>query len=185
MAEGNQATIAVEQGETQELVVRMTAQKGGHEVVITRVLDAPRNLVYQAMTDPSLIQRWWGPKELVNEVEKFEARPGGLWRVVQRDPNGKEYGFHGVFHEAMPDERLIYTFEYEGTPGHVALQIDSLEDHDTKTQVNSIVVFQTPEDRDGMLASGMERGTRESMERLMDLLDELQEPESDKPPAGQ
>ncbi len=177
MAESKMSGTAVESGETQEMVLRMTADKGGREITMTRVIDAPRSLVFRAMTDPELIQRWWGPRDLSTTVEKFEPRQGGVWRIVQREPTGKEHGFHGVFHEVIPSERIVQTFEYEGTPGHVALQTDGFEERNGKTVVNTITVFQSPEDRDGMIATGMERGAKESTERLFDLLDELAEPE--------
>ncbi len=173
MAESKQGVDAVESGETQEMVLRMTAEKGGREISMVRIFDAPKNAVFQSMTDPALIQRWWGPRDLATTVEKFEARPGGVWRIVQRDPTGKEHGFHGVFHEVVPNERIVQTFEYEGTPGHVALQTDLIEERSGKTVVNTVTVFQSPEDRDGMIASGMERGAKESTERLNDLLDEI------------
>ena len=168
-------TEAGEPGESEEMVFKITAERGGREIVETMMFDAPRELVFRAHTDPALVQRWWGPKELVNTIEKFEPRTGGVWRVVQRDPKGKEYGFHGVFHEVIPNERVVRTFEFEGVPGHAALESSMFEQRSGKTVVNSITVFQTPEDRDGMIGSDMERGVRESMERLLDLLDELQE----------
>ncbi len=174
MAETRHTATDVEPGETQEMVLKLTAEKGGREIFQTAVFDAPRDLVFRVHTDPTMLQRWWGPKELSSTVEKFELRPGGIWRIIQRDPQGKEYGFHGVFHEITPGERIIQTFEYEGMPGHVALQTISFEEKSGKTVANNLTVFQTPEDRDGMIASGMERGAKEGIERLLDLLDELQ-----------
>lgn len=173
--------MGVESGETEEMVLKMTAEKGGREVTMMRIFDAPRDLVFKAHTDPSLIQRWWGPRDLATTVEKFEARPGGIWRIIQRDAKGTEHGFHGVFHDILPSVRIIQTFEYEPMPGHVSFQTDSFEEKSGKTVVNSVTVFQTPEDRDGMVASGMERGAKESYERLADLLDELQEADQNKP----
>ena len=174
MDETKQPEMAVEPGETQEMVLKITAEKGGREIYQTAVLDAPRDLVFRAHTDPTLIQRWWGPRELLTTVEKFDLRPGGVWRIIQRDPKGKEYGFHGVFHEVVPSERIVQTFEYEGMAGHVALQTITFEEKSGKTVANNLAIFQMPEDRDGMIASGMERGAKEGIERLLDLLDELQ-----------
>jgi len=175
MAETRQVTPAVEPGDTEEMVLRITADKGGREIAINRVLDARRESVWRAMTDPTLLQRWWGPKDLQTTIEKFEARPGGIWRILQRDGAGKEYGFHGVFHDIEPMERIVQTFEYEGAPGHVSLQTTTLEGRNGKTVVDTMSVFQSDEDRDAMIAAGMERGVRESIERLLDLLDELEE----------
>ncbi len=173
MEEKNRPQMAVESGEQQDLVLRLTAEKGGREISQVSILDAPREMVYRAHTDPTLIQRWWGPKELSTTVEKYEPRTGGVWRIIQRDPQGREYGFHGVFHDVIPSTRIVQTFEYEGTPGHAALQTITLEDRSGKTVVNNTMVFQTPEDRDAMLQSGAERGAMEGTERLLDLLDEL------------
>lgn len=173
MAESNRTEMAIEPGETEELVLRMTAEKGGREISQTLVIDAPRELVYRAHTDPTLVPRWWGPKDLSTTIEKLDLRPGGIWRFIQRDPQGNSYGFHGVYHEVTPMERIIQTFEYEGTPGHAALQTVTFEEKSGKTVVTTSMVFQTPEDRDGMIATGAERGAREGTERLLDLLDEL------------
>ncbi len=172
MAEIKQETMAVESGETQELVLKITAEKGGRELHQMAIIDAPRELVYRAHTDPTMLQRWWGPKDLQVKVDKYEPRPGGVWRIVNRDSQGKEYGFHGVFHEVIPNERIIQTFEYEGMPGHAALQTIDFEEKSGKTVVNTNMIFQTPEDRDGMIETGAERGAREGLERLLDLLDE-------------
>ncbi len=148
------------------------AEPGRQEVIITRVFDAPRELVFKTYTDPNLIPQWWGPKSLTTTVEKMDVRPGGVWRFVQRDAGGNEYAFNGVFHQIVPPERLVRTFEFEGMPGHVLLETVTLEDLDGKTKVTGRSVFQTVEDRDGMLESGMEGGAAETMDRLSELLAE-------------
>lgn len=182
VADSSRTGTATEKSETEEQVLRISAERGGREIIETMVFDAPRELVFRAYTDPVLVQRWWGPKELANTIEKFEPRTGGVWRIVQRDPKGNDYGFHGVFHEVVPNEKVVRTFEFEGVPGHVALESSMFEQAKGKTVVNSITVFQTPEDRDGMIGSDMERGVRESLERLLDLLDELQEASGEESP---
>ena len=75
-------------------------------VRIERVYDAPRELVFRAYTDPTLIAKWWGPAYLTTTVEKMDVRPGGAWRYVQRDPDGNVYGFHGEYREVDPPARL-------------------------------------------------------------------------------
>jgi uncharacterized protein YndB with AHSA1/START domain len=95
---------------------------------------------------------------------------GGTWRFLQRDDEGKEYGFHGVYHEVATPERLVYTMEYEGMPGHVTLVIDKFADHDGSTIMTSITIFQSVEDRDQMLQWGMEEGSNETTNRLNELL---------------
>ncbi len=150
--------------------LNLTAEPGKHSIVMTRDFDAPRELVFKAITDPNLIPQWWGPRSLTTTVDKMEVRPGGIWRFVERDADGNEDAFHGVYHDITLPERLIYTFEWEGMPGHVLLETVTFKDQDGKTRLTDISVFQTVEDRDGMLQSGMEGGAAESMDRLAELL---------------
>jgi uncharacterized protein YndB with AHSA1/START domain len=146
------------------------AEPGKHAVVLTHVVDAPRELVFKTITDPSLIDEWWGPRELTTKVEKMDVRPGGMWRFVQKDPNGNEFAFWGLYHTVLPNEKLAYTFEFEGMPGHVMMETVTFEDLDGMTKVTDSPVFQTVEDRDMTLKSGMERGARESMARFDELI---------------
>jgi uncharacterized protein YndB with AHSA1/START domain len=140
------------------------------EVVITRIFDAPRELVFKASTDPDLIPLWWGPKRYTTTVEKMDVRPGGVWRFLQRDQDGNEYAFNGVYREVVLPEREAHTFEFEGMPGHVMLETSVFEDFEGKTRLTVTDLFQTVEDRDGMFSSGMKEGATESMERLEGLL---------------
>jgi len=141
------------------------------EVVMTKVFDAPRKLVWKAYTDPKLIPRWWGPRYLTTTIDKMDVRPGGAWRFVSRGPDGSEFGFHGVYREIVKPERLSWTFEFEGVPGHVSIDTVALEELDGRTKVTVTSVFQSKSDRDGMVASGMESGATESTERLAELLE--------------
>jgi uncharacterized protein YndB with AHSA1/START domain len=100
----------------------------------------------------------------------MEVKPGGLWRFVQCDADGTEYAFHGVYHDVAAPERLVYTFEFEDMPGHVTLETMTLEGQGGKTKAIDKVVFQSVEDRDGMIASGIEEGVAETMDRLAELL---------------
>jgi uncharacterized protein YndB with AHSA1/START domain len=140
------------------------------EIVITRIFDAQRNLVFKVVTDPNLIPQWWGPKRFTTTVDKMDVRPGGVWRFVQRDTDGKEYAFNGVYREIAPPERLVYTFEFEGMPGHVILETVTFEEQNGKTKQVVTDLFQTIEDRDGMYKSGMEEGAVETMGRFEELL---------------
>lgn len=148
-------------------------EPGKQELISTTVLDAPRELVFRAYTDPKLFARWWGPRRYTNEIVKFDSRPGGEWRVIQRGADGSEHGFHGVNHDVVAPERICQTFEYEGFPGHVALQTATFESLGDKTRVVAHVVFPSVMDRDGMVGSGMKEGADESTERLAELLEEL------------
>jgi uncharacterized protein YndB with AHSA1/START domain len=149
---------------------RIIAERGKREVIITRVFDAPRDLVFKANTDRNLIPQWWGPRRLTTTIDKMEVKAGGLWRIVQRDAAGNEYAFHGVYHEVRSPERIVDTFEFEGMPGHVSLETCTLEEIGGRTKMINRSVYQTVEDRDAMLKSGMEEGVFESMDRLAELL---------------
>ena len=154
-------------------LTRITAESGGREITITRVFDAPRNHVFKAYTDPSLIPQWWGPKRFTTTVEKMEVKPGGIWRILQRGADGNEYAFNGVYHAIVSPQRLVRTYEFEGMPGHVSLETVTFEEQDGKTKVTATTVFQTVEDRDGMIRSGMREGVVETMDRLANLLEGL------------
>ncbi|MCO5996317.1 SRPBCC family protein [Actinoallomurus rhizosphaericola] len=153
----------------------ITAEPGIPQIIITREFEAPRDLVFRAYTDPELIVRWLGPRDLTTRFEYHEPRDGGRWRYVSTDPAGNEHGFRGVFHGTPSvDGGIVQTFEYEGVPGHVALETVTFEETGGRTLVRSVSGFQSVEDRDGMVASGAEYGVRESDERLTALLAELQ-----------
>jgi uncharacterized protein YndB with AHSA1/START domain len=150
-----------------------TIEPGKQDIISTVVLDAPRALVFKAYTDPKLFAQWWGPRQYTNDVEKFDIRQGGEWRVIQRAADGGAHAFRGVTHSVVAPERICQTFEYEGVPGHVALQTANFEDLGNKTRVTAQIVFQSVMDRDGMVAAGMQSGADESMERLAELLEKM------------
>lgn len=153
--------------------ITVIAELGKQECFITREFDAPRELVFQAFTDPELVPQWWGPRRLSTLVDKMDAKAGGQWRFLNRDPQGNEYAFHGVYHEVRAPERIIDTFEFEGLPqaGHVCLETLTLEAlPGGRTRLTTQSVFQSVADRDGMLQSGMEEGLNDSYERLAELL---------------
>ena len=151
------------------------AEPGRQEIFIKREFDAPRELVFRAYTDPDILVKWLGPKNLKMKIEKNAEAAGEPWRFIHSDENGNEFGFHGVCHELLAPERIIRTFEFEGLPetGHVSLETATFEElPNNRTRVTSQSVFKSIEDRDGMIASGMERGVNEGYERLDDLLRE-------------
>jgi uncharacterized protein YndB with AHSA1/START domain len=143
------------------------------EIVMTRVLDAPRDLVFEAHTSCEHLSRWWGPRKYEVTSCQIDFREGGAWRIVQRGPDGEEHGFRGEFREIVRPELITWTFEYEPMPGHVSVQTVAFREDDGKTTLTSTVLFDTVEDRDGMLESGMEGGAAESMDRLDEYLEEL------------
>lgn len=152
----------------------VTAEPGKQEITMTRTFDAPRELVFKMMTDPTMIPNWWGLKSTTTIVDKMEAKKGGVWRYVEQEASGNEYAFNGVYHDVVAPERLVYTFEFEGMPGHVLMETIRLEEQDGKTTVIDHSVFQSVEARDGMLNSGMEEGANESWDSLDELLAQVQ-----------
>jgi uncharacterized protein YndB with AHSA1/START domain len=144
------------------------------EMMLTRVFDAPRKLVFKAYIDPNLIPQWWGSKRLTTTVVKMDVRPRGIWRFVQRDSDGNEYIFNGMYHEILLPRRLVYTFEFEGMPGHVIVETVTFEEeHSGKTKLTSESFFQTVEDRDIMLNLRVGGGVAARMDRLAELLKEI------------
>jgi uncharacterized protein YndB with AHSA1/START domain len=136
-------------------------------IEFTRTFEAPRDLVFKAFTDPKAVPQWWGPAKYKTTVEKMEVKFGGAWRFTQVDDDGKEFAFYGVFHEVTAPERLVQTFEFGGYPGHVSLDSMTLEEvPGGRTKINAVSVFQSVEDRDGMVQAGMEGGMEEGYMRL-------------------
>jgi uncharacterized protein YndB with AHSA1/START domain len=141
---------------------------------MTRTFDAPRDLVFEAHTSCEHMQNWWGPRRYSFASCQFDFRPGGAWRIVQRGEDGDEHGFRGEFREIVRPERIVWTFEYEGMPGHIAVETLTLEeDEDGGTRLTARSVFDSREDRDGMLQSGMEEGAGETWDRLAEYVKTL------------
>ena len=152
----------------------ITAEPGSHAIVTEREVAAPRDLVFRCYTEPQLLAQWLGPRGYTTDIAEMDVRDGGTWRYVQTDPaTGAQYGFHGVFHGAPSPDQWVQTFEFEGWPGHVSMDTLHLEDRGDRTLIRTTTVFQSVEARDGMLASGMERGMSEGYSRLDELVETL------------
>lgn len=150
--------------------VEFSAPPNTPSLIITCLFDAPFEQVFNIWTDPQLIPQWWGPAYLDTTVERMEVRTGGSYRILQRAPDGKVHGFHGVYHAIEAPRRIVATFEYEGTPGHVSLETTTFEAQETQTKYRSHTMFQSFADRDAMLQTNCEAGVRETMERMATLL---------------
>lgn len=153
----------------------IAAPPGEPTIVITRFFEAPADLVFRAYTDPKAIPQWWGPSFLTTVVDQMDVRIGGKWRFVQHDAEGNEYAFRGEYLEIDPPRRMVQTFEFEGMPGSVSVETATLEEQDGGTLVTVRSVFDTVEERDGMVQSGMEEGATETWERLADYVAGLKE----------
>ena len=157
-------------------------------LTITRVFDAPREPVWQAWTEPEHLRRWWGPKGFTSPVCRIDLRVGGAYLYCMRSPEGRDFWSTGVYREIVPLERLVCTDSFADEKGNVVpashygmssdfpleLQVTvTFEEHDGKTKLTVTDLFDTAEDRDGMLQSGMEEGAAESQDRLAELLADL------------
>jgi uncharacterized protein YndB with AHSA1/START domain len=140
------------------------------EIMMTRVFDAPRELVFEAHSGCEHMSQWWGPRGSTFALCDMDFRPGGRWRFVQRLPDGSEHAFRGEYREVVRPERFVWTFEYEGMPGRVSTGTLTFDERDGRTTLTARSVFDSVEDRDGMLQSGMEEGTGETWDRLAEHL---------------
>src|SRR5260370_13865221 len=139
------------------------------ELVITRVLDAPRELVFRLWTDPKHMAQWWGPRGFTNPVCEMDVRPGGAWRIVMRGPDGFEYPGRGVYREVVEPERLVFTnlaVDREGNTLLEGLTTVIFAEHGGKTKLTlqtSAVGLVADAAR---MLEGMEQGWTQSLERL-------------------
>ena len=139
------------------------------EIRTERVFDAPRERVWRALTVAEELAQWWGRGNPL-DVVRLELERGGHWRFVEHGPEGVS-GFEGRYREVTPPERIAQTFEWDGMPGHTLVETITLEDlGGGRTRVVTLSLFFTPEERDGMLGSGMEQGLDESYAALDRLL---------------
>jgi len=143
------------------------------ELELVRVINAPRELVWEAYTTPAYVEKWWGPRKYETKVLEMDVRPGGRWRTLNRG-EGKEHPFTGVYQEVVKPERLVTTFIYdvEGARDNSSLDIAIFEDlGDGRTKLITKGVFPTLEALQQALNSGMESGWVETLDRLVELLE--------------
>lgn len=144
---------------------------GDRQMRVERTFNAPRERVWRAYTEPQLLAQWWGRGNRL-DIERFEPERGGHWRFVEHHDGGTD-GFEGRFREFTPRDRIAYTFEWDGMPGHISVDDATFEDlGDGRTRVVIITTFLDAEDRDGMVESGMEGGMNESYAALDRLLEQ-------------
>lgn len=145
------------------------------EIRLTRLFDAPRRLVFEAMTKAEHVKHWWGRlgEGYSVPVCEIDFRVGGAWRFVNRHPNG-EAVFYGEYREIAPPRRVVFTEIFAQFPDTVSVVTAELTEEDGKTRLTATVAYPSTQVRDGVLASGMARGAGISYDRLEDLLGELQ-----------
>jgi uncharacterized protein YndB with AHSA1/START domain len=145
------------------------------EICMTRLFDAPRHLVFEAMTKPEHVKRWWGclGEGYSVPVCEIDLRVGGKWRFVNRHPGG-EAAFYGEYREITPPSRLVFTEIFEQFPDSVSVVTSVFTEEGGKTRLTATVRYPSLEVRDMVVASGMARGAGISYDRLEDLVAELQ-----------
>lgn len=139
------------------------------ELVLTRVLDAPRELVFKAWTDPKLLAQWWGPRGFTNPVCELDPRPGGAIRIHMRSPDGTVYPMTGVYQEIVEPELIVFTsaaLDDKGNPMFEMLTTVTFAEEGGKTKqtMRTRVIKVTPQA--APYIAGMEQGWTQSLERL-------------------
>ena len=145
------------------------------EIRLTRVFNAPAQLVFEAMTRPEHVRQWWGclGEGYSVPVCEIDLRVGGKWRFVNRHPKG-EAAFHGEYREINPPSRVVFTEIFEDFPDTVSVVTSELTEENGKTRLTATVAYPSIEVRDMVIASGMSRGAGISYDRLEDLVAKLQ-----------
>jgi len=153
---------------------RTTAWVEGQVLVMERIFDAPRELVWKVMNDPTLVTRWWGPHGYTTTVEEMDVRPRGRWRWINHTTGGESAPFRGEYLEVVPPERVVRTsyFDVPGFNDRPAIETMVLEDLGGRTKVTATSRFPSVEDLEGALAVGMIRGALETYDRLAALIAE-------------
>jgi uncharacterized protein YndB with AHSA1/START domain len=127
---------------------RQEAATTDREIVVTRVIDAPREQVFDAFTDTESVARWWGPTGFTSTIEEMDVRPGGLWRHTLHSPDGGDYSNKSIFSEVVPPERIAYTHHGpEDAPLLFDATIDFAE-HGVGTEITMRMLFPTAAERD-------------------------------------
>ncbi len=151
--------------------LQVSAPEGLPFIDFEREFDAPVTAVFQAHKEPDLVKQWMGPRDYETDIEIYDFRTGGRWRFVQRNQQGEEYAFNGVFHVVRENEFAIQTFEFEMFPEAVSIESITFEDlGDGRTRVRGHATYPSLEARDGMVSGGMEVGMNDGYQRLDDLL---------------
>ena len=147
---------------------RTTAYSQGNELVMERIFEAPRDLVWKVITDPERVSRWWGPRENTTTVEEMDVRVGGRWRWVNHTAEGFDAPFKGEYLEVVAPERYVRTeiFDVPGMDDKAAVETLTLEDLGGRTKLTSRTRFPSADDLQGALATGMIGGALQTYDRL-------------------
>ena len=139
-------------------------------VQLTRLVNAPRERVWQAWADPQQFVQWFAPKPFQLIIRKLDFRVGGKFDMAMRGPDGSDFPFTGTYREITPPAKIYWSGEFPGGPQDQISTVVTFQEQGGKTKLTDKSVYQSVEDRDGMLESGMESGAAETMDRLEELL---------------
>ena len=143
------------------------------EIVITRILNAPRSLVYDAWTDPKHIVHWWGPKGFTSTIHEIDVKPGGVWRLTMHGPDGVDYPNKIVFKEVVKPERLVWSHGSDEDPDQFVSTVTFVA-QGKKTEIHMRMVFRTKDQRDMVVEKyGAIEGNRQTLDRLEAYLAEM------------
>jgi len=143
------------------------------EVILTRVFDAPRSLVFKAWTDPKMMAQWWGPKGFTNPVCELDVRPGGKMLIHMQGPDGAVYPMTGVFREVIAPERLVFSDVAEDLDGNPLLEGETtvtFEEQGGKTKLTVRSSARAVEPVGDEMLKGMNEGWSQSLDRLAELM---------------
>lgn len=150
------------------------APTADREMVLTRLVDAPRELVWKAFTEPEHVAQWWGPDGFRNTIHEMDVRPGGVWRFIMHGPDGVDYLNHVEYIEVLEPERLVYVNreDVEGAPEHFTATV-TFEERGGKTQVTLRAVFPTDEEYRKAVDHGAIEGGQQTLGRLAEYLKDM------------
>ena len=153
--------------------------RSDREIVLTRVFDAPRHLVFDAFTKPELLKRWFGPRGWSLVVCEVDHKVGGGFRFVLRGPDGRDMGMRGVYREIAPPERSVHVESFDDYPGE-SIVTAVFQEQAGKTTLTATILYPSKEVRDALIQSGMEHGAAESYDKLAELLASAEAPAMEK-----
>jgi uncharacterized protein YndB with AHSA1/START domain len=142
------------------------------EIVLTRVFNAPRRLVFEAWTRPEHVRQWYGCDGSSITTCEIDLRPGGAYRYVMHMEDGT-HSLSGVYRDIVPPARLVFTQRFDDDPDTEALIAVTFEERDGKTTMTNTALYRTAADRQAMLDLGVEKGATETFDRLADYLETL------------
>ena len=146
--------------------VKQPSDLSGRELVITRLLDAPRELVFKVWTEPEHVAQWWGPDGFINTIHEMDVKPGGIWRLTMHGPDGVDYPNKITFHKVVRPKLLVYSHGNENDPEQFEVSVNFVK-KGQKTELTMRGVFSTKEELDLVVEKyGAREGQTQTINRL-------------------